>query len=112
MNTFDVAVIGTGSMGSAAVYQLAKRGLKVAAFEQFKVVHEMGSHSGSTRIIRQAYHESPYYVPLVVRSDFLWRELEEISGKKLLIRTGGIDLGPRNGTVVRDALLACTEYNL
>jgi monomeric sarcosine oxidase len=112
VKTFDVAVIGTGSMGSATAYQLAKRGLKVIAFEQFRVVHEMGSHSGSTRIIRHAYHESPDYVPLVLRSDFLWRELEELSQKKLLIRTGGVDLGPQDGTVVRDALLACNEHNL
>jgi monomeric sarcosine oxidase len=112
VKSFDVAVVGTGSMGSAAAYQLAKSGWEVAAFEQFKIVHEMGSHSGSTRIIRHAYHESPFYVPLVLRSDLLWLELQEITGKKLLIRTGGIDLGPRDGTVVRDALLACTEHNL
>ena len=82
------------------------------AFEQFHLLHEMGSHSGSTRIIRHAYHESPDYVPLVLRSDELWRQLEKTSGKKLLIRTGGIDMGPRDGTVVSDALLACRTHRL
>ena len=109
---FDVAIVGTGTMGSAAAYELAKRGLKVIAFEQFRVVHEMGSHSGATRIIRHAYHESPDYVPLVLRSDELWQQLEKRKNIQLLIRTGGIDLGPRDGTIVRDALLACTEHHL
>jgi len=110
--TFDVAIVGVGSMGSAAAYQLAKRGLKVIAFEKFRVVHEMGSHSGNTRIIRHAYHESPDYVPLVLRSDQLWQELEKTTGTKLLIRTGGIYLGPRNRTAVSNALLACSEHHL
>ena len=99
-------------MGSATAYFLSKSGLKVIAFERFRVVHEMGSHSGSTRIIRHAYHESPDYVPLVLRSDQLWLELEKITTKQLLIRTGGMDLGPTEGTVVDQALLACRTHGL
>ncbi|MCI0416963.1 N-methyl-L-tryptophan oxidase [bacterium] len=112
ISTFDVAILGTGTMGSAAAYFLSKSGLKVVAFERFRMVHEMGSHSGSTRIIRHAYHESPDYVPLVLRSDELWRELEKITARQLLIRTGGIDLGPVEGTVVDQALLACRTHSL
>ncbi len=111
MISFDVAVLGAGTMGSAVADHLSRRGLRVAAFEQFGIVHEMGSHGGSTRIIRHAYHESPDYVPLVLRSDDLWLELEAATGSRLLIRTGGIDLGPQNGTVVRNALLACRTHN-
>ena len=111
-STFDVAIVGTGTMGSAAAYFLSKAGLKVIAFERFRVVHEMGSHSGSTRIIRHAYHESPDYVPLVLRSDQLWLELEKITAKQLLLRTGGMDLGPIEGTVVDQALLACRTHDL
>jgi monomeric sarcosine oxidase len=112
ISTFDVAILGTGTMGSAAAYFLSRSGLKVIAFERFRVVHEMGSHSGSTRIIRHAYHESPDYVPLVLRSDELWQELEKITTKQLLIRTGGIDVGPTEGTVVDQALLACQTHGL
>lgn len=112
ISTFDVAILGTGTMGSAAAYFLSKSGLKVIAFERFRVVHEMGSHTGSTRIIRHAYHESPDYVPLVLRSDQLWLELEKLMDKQLLIRTGGMDLGPKEGTVVDQALLACRTHDL
>jgi len=107
-----IAVIGAGTMGSAAAYHLARRGYEVVAFEQFRVVHEKGSHSGTTRIIRHAYHESPYYVPLVLRADHLWLELEQESGTQLLIRTGAIVLGPEGCDAVQGAILACERHSL
>ncbi|MEL6150211.1 MAG: FAD-dependent oxidoreductase, partial [Chloroflexota bacterium] len=55
MTTYDVIVIGIGGMGSAALYQLAKRGQNVLGIEQFEIPHEMGSSHGLTRIIRLAY---------------------------------------------------------
>jgi monomeric sarcosine oxidase len=109
---FDVAIVGTGTMGSAAAFFLTQAGFRVVAFEQFGIAHEMGSHSGSTRIIRHAYHESPDYVPLVLRSDQLWQELEAQTGSRLLVRTGGVDLGPREGLVVENALNACRIHSL
>jgi len=111
-HTYDVAIVGAGTMGSAAAYHLSRRGKRVIAFEQFGIVHEMGSHSGQTRIIRHAYHESPDYVPLVLRADDLWLELENQTGTKLLHRTGGVVLGPENGFLVKDAVLACTVHHL
>jgi glycine/D-amino acid oxidase-like deaminating enzyme len=60
MNTsFDVIVIGVGSMGSAACYYLTKNGYKVLGIEQFDISHEYGSHAGQSRIIRKAYFENP-----------------------------------------------------
>ena len=111
-STFDVGVVGGGTMGTAAAFFLARSGLRVILFEQFGIVHEFGSHSGATRIIRHAYHESPDYVPLVLRADQLWQDLQQISGQQLLVRTGGIDLGPRDGNVVDHALLACRDHSL
>jgi sarcosine oxidase len=110
--TYEVGIIGAGTMGSAAAFHLARRGHRVIAFEQFQVVHDFGSHSGRTRIIRHAYHESPDYVPLVLRADELWLELEKIHGQTLLIRTGGLDMGPTGCSFVRGALEACQVHHL
>ena len=44
--TYDVIVLGIGGMGSATVYELAKRGRKVLGFEQFNIGHEFGSSHG------------------------------------------------------------------
>jgi ketopantoate reductase len=64
---YDVIVIGVGSMGSAACYHLAKRGVKTLGIEQYDIPHIKGSY-GDTRIIRLAYFEHPSYVPLLRRS--------------------------------------------
>ncbi len=112
MRTYDVIVIGAGTMGSAVAYHLAKRRQRVLVIEQFSAVNDFGSHTGYTRIIRHAYYESVDYVALVLRSDELWQQLEKDSGRHLLIRTGGIDIGPEDGDIFSGALRACIEHQL
>ena len=73
--TYDAIVIGAGGMGSATVYHLARRGLRVLGIERFDVPHDLGSSHGESRIIRLAYAEHPDYVPLLRRAYALWREL-------------------------------------
>src|SRR5437870_8735395 len=88
MAHYDVIVLGTGGVGSAAVYQLAKRGTKVLGIDQFPGGHDRGSSHGATRVIRQAYFEHPDYVPLLLRAYELWRKLEQHSGSDLLHQVG------------------------
>ena len=54
---FDVIVVGVGGMGSATVWQLARRGRRVLGIERFDIPHAMGSSHGVTRIIRLPYYE-------------------------------------------------------
>jgi sarcosine oxidase len=92
VTSFDTIVCGLGAMGSAALYQLAKRGNKVLGFERFSPPHANGSSHGESRIIRQAIGEGEAYVPLALRSYELWREIEKETGKELLAITGGLTL--------------------
>jgi sarcosine oxidase len=89
---FDIAVIGAGAMGSAAAWQLARRGHSVALLEQFGAGHEHGSSHGATRIFRVAYRDSTY-VRLAAESLRSWAELEHESGQVLLEQSGQIDHG-------------------
>ena len=41
--SFDAIVLGLGAMGSAAVYQLAKRGKKVLGLDHYAPPHALGS---------------------------------------------------------------------
>src|ERR1044071_3338100 len=87
---FDVGVLGLGAMGSAAAFQLAKKGRRVLGIDQFSPPRVFGSSNGSPRITRQAIGEGEQYVPLVLRSYELWPEIEVATGKSLLSITGGL----------------------
>ena len=109
---FDAIVIGIGAMGSATLYQLAKRGWNALGIEQFEVPHDMGSSHGLTRIIRLAYYEDPSYVPLLRRSYELWDELEGEASERLFYQTGSIDMGPEDSDVFAGSLKSCLEHDL
>ena len=112
MTRYDAIVLGVGGMGSAALWQLARRGQRVLGLERFDVPHEMGSSHGVTRIIRLAYYEHPSYVPLLKRAYELWRELEANAGEQLLYVTGGLDCGPPDSDVVQGSKLSCDLHGL
>ena len=78
---YNTIVVGVGGMGSAAVYQLARRGKRVLGLERYDIPHDMGSSHGYTRIIRLAYYEHPSYVMLLRRAYELWREIEARVGR-------------------------------
>ena len=69
---YDVIVVGLGGMGAASADALAGRGLRVLALDQFGVGHTRGASHGRSRIVRQAYFESPDYIPLLRRAYALW----------------------------------------
>ncbi len=87
-SSYDVIVIGVGSMGASACYHLAKRGCRVLGLEQHDIPHELGSHAGQSRIIRKAYGEAIGYVPLLERAYENWRTLESETGSRVFYETG------------------------
>ncbi|MGZ6519664.1 MAG: N-methyl-L-tryptophan oxidase, partial [Bacteroidia bacterium] len=109
---FDVIVLGLGAHGSSAVYHLSKNNLKVCGIDRFVPPHAFGSSHGQSRIIRQAYHESPMYVPLVMEAYKLWNELEQASGKQLLLKTGGLILGSEDSMIIRGAKLSAETHGV
>jgi len=94
-NTADIVVVGLGAVGSAAFYQAAKLGAKVIGIDRFDPPHDQGSSHGETRITRQAIGEGREFVPLVLRSNELWEELEEVTGRTLMTRNGCLVLANR-----------------
>ena len=109
---YDAIIVGVGGMGSAAAWQLAKRGQKVLGLEQFDIPHASGSSHGINRIIRLAYYEDPSYVPLLKRAYELWRELETTCGEHVLHITGSLDISEPNGAVFTGALESCRLHDL
>jgi monomeric sarcosine oxidase len=108
----SVIVVGGGTMGLASAWALARRGAAVTVLERFGHVHDRGSHSGHTRLIRQAYHEGSSYVPLVQQADREWLALGGRVGQELLRRTGLLLFGPPEDPELNAAIGACRKHDL
>lgn len=109
---WDCAVVGVGTMGSMVLWHLARRGLRVVGFERWKPGHSRGAAGGETRIFRTAYKEGAEYVPLLQHSYQLWRELESISGNRLLEITGALTIGRPEHPEVQEVLAAAKSFDL
>ena len=112
MKHYDAIVLGTGGVGSAALYQLASRGHAVLGLDRFEAAHDRGSSHGQTRVIRKAYYEHPDYVPLLQRAYQLWEALEQVSGASLYVPTGLLSIGPPEGAILRGTRASASEHNL
>lgn len=89
---YDAIVVGLGAMGSATLYQLARRGVRVLGLEMFAPGHDQGSSHGYHRMIRTSTFSDDEYVPLATRAFALWHEAEEASGQQLLEMIGEVAL--------------------
>ena len=110
--SFDVIVVGVGSMGAATCYQLAQRGVRVLGLEQGPLPNPDASFTGATRAIRLSYTEHPDYVPLLKGAYKCWEMLGEASGKDLLQLTGALYLGEPEGELVTGARHSAELHNL
>lgn len=112
MDRADVIVVGLGAMGSAVTLRLARRGLTVVGLDRFRPPHTHGSTHGDTRITRLAIGEGSDFVPLVLRSHELWREIERETGIPLLHTTGGLILGEPDHPFLEQTRSAAAEYGI
>jgi sarcosine oxidase len=112
MAACDTIVIGLGAMGSAACWQLAKRGQRVLGIERFTAAHDLGSSHGRTRICRRAYFEHPDYVPLVNHVYPMWDELEAASACRLFERCGLIIAGHPRSDLIEGVYRAAAAHHV
>jgi sarcosine oxidase len=90
----DVVIVGLGGLGSAAAYWTAREpGARVLGLEQFELGHPYGASEDVSRIIRRSYHRRDY-VRLTRHAYDAWAEVERESGSRVVVRTGGLDVGP------------------
>ena len=91
---------------------LARRGFKVLGIDAYRPPHNLGSHHGVTRSVRRAYLEGTSYVPMAMKAWELWRKLEVDSGKKLLVETGNLTLGPSDCPAIDGFLRSAKVYDI
>jgi sarcosine oxidase len=112
MRNYDVAVVGLGAMGSAALSALALRGRRVIGIDRFKPGHQLGSSYGESRIIRMAYYEDPVYVPLLRLAYEAWGRLESRSGERVLTITGILEAGIEGSELVEGSMRSAREHDI
>lgn len=96
---FKFLVLGLGGIGSGAAYWLSRRfGADVVGLERFELGHVRGESQDHSRIIRLSYH-APAYVELAKRAYESWATLEADAGERVVLETGGLDLGPRASAI-------------
>jgi len=108
----EIAVVGLGAMGSAALFHLARRGHRVVGIEQFQPGQDRGSSHGESRAIRLGYFEHPSYVPLARAAYQGWYELERLTGQSVLTRTGVLEIGKPGSIIVDGSLAASRQHGL
>ncbi|MDB5479564.1 MAG: FAD-dependent oxidoreductase [Caulobacteraceae bacterium] len=106
MRHCDIAVVGLGLMGSAALYALARRGADVLGFDPLAVGEARGSSHGSCRIWRRFNFESAAYTALSDEAVAGWRALEAASGRTLLKPCPLLEAGPPGCAIVRQSRAA------
>lgn len=111
-NAFDVAVVGLGAAGAAALSALARAGAKVVGIDRYAPPHAFGSSHGETRLLRTAYSEGAAYVPMVLRAITLWRELEARTRTSLFQQQGVFYCGPPGERFLDSARQAAAQWNL
>lgn len=107
-----VVVVGLGSMGSMALWQLAERGVDVVGVEQFGRVHTRGAYAGESRLFRVAAKEGRVFTPALLRARELWMQLGAAYGQDPLIPAGALSVGPGGHPDLEAGLQAIADLAL
>lgn len=110
--SFDIAILGLGSMGAFACLDAARRGASVIGFDRFAPPHDRGSHSGDTRVYREAYAEHPDYVPIAQHAGRLWARFGAEAGRAFLHRSGMLSIGAESSALLRGTMESATRHLL
>jgi sarcosine oxidase len=112
MRSCDVAVIGLGLMGSAALDALLSAGVDALGFDPLAPGTTRGSSHGSCRVFRRFNFENENYADLSDAAYAGWTRLEAESGESILIPCPVLEAGPPGSDMVaasRAAAIAKTR---
>lgn len=91
MNDAALAVIGSGSVGSVALWQASNAGLPTIGFEAESPGHARSAVGGDTRLFRMTYRDAHPYYPILLEAD---------TGHSILHQCGGLYIGVEDGPYV------------
>jgi sarcosine oxidase len=109
MRHCEIAILGLGLMGSAALHTLARRGVDVLGFDPLVIGEPRGSSHGSCRIYRRFNFENPAYTALSDQAWRGWHALESTTGRSLLIPSPVLEAGPPGSPMIAASRAAAAQ---
>lgn len=99
-------------MGMSTGYYLSQKDLKVLMIDAHDPPHPHGSHGGDTRLIRHAVGEGLQYIPLALRSQEMWNELQTHSNDEIFRQTGILNFGYKGSGFLEKTIEGAKDYDL
>lgn len=99
-------------MGLAAGYYLAEKGVKTLMIDAYNPPHAFGSHGGDTRLIRHAVGEGLEYIPLALRAQKLWNELQAHTNDEIFRKIGILNFGYAESDFLQKTIDGARAFNL
>jgi sarcosine oxidase len=112
MRHCDIAVIGLGLIGGAALDALLRRGADAIGFDPLGPGADVGSSHGSCRVFRRFNFENPNYTELSDQALAGWKQLERMSARPILIPHPVLEAGPKGSAMVRASRQAALDNGL
>lgn len=109
MRRCEVAVIGLGLMGAAALDALLRRGVDAVGFDPLGPGAETGSSHGSCRIFRRFNFENPHYTGISDEALAGWDRLAAESGRQILIPCPVLEAGLKGSEIARNSRQAALD---
>jgi glycine/D-amino acid oxidase-like deaminating enzyme len=95
-NSSEIIVIGAGTFGVWTAFHLSKMGAKVTLLDAYGPGNSRASSGGETRLI-QTDNNNTIYIESALRAYHWWKEIENLSGEKLVFSTGRLAMSPEEG---------------
>lgn len=112
MRQCDVAVIGLGLMGSAALNALLRQDIDAIGFDPLGPGATQGSSHGSCRVFRRFNFENPNYTRLSDDALAGWDRLARESGREILVPCPVLEAGPHGSAMVKASRQAALDHGL
>jgi sarcosine oxidase len=86
--TGSASIVGAGIFGASLAHRLARDGWEVTLYERHEPGHPGAASGGPSRLIRYSHGDGEWYTRSARRARELWQELEEETGRELLVESG------------------------